>query len=105
MIESKMNKNLPPTFRYKIDYEYGVAELFTWRTDQPLTVFKSLASECFGIRKSIGFTTLLSASDWTEREFPFPWTDYGGACHMLLHNGDSIIWNGNWEKLKSEFDD
>lgn len=47
-------------FRYKIDYEYGNAELWTKeRQEDPLGTFYSIASECFGIRKSIGETKLL----------------------------------------------
>lgn len=47
-------------FKYTIDYEYGNAELWTkQRQDNPLDTFYGLASECFGIRKSIGKTELL----------------------------------------------
>lgn len=48
-------------FRYKIDYQYGIAEL--WSKDrlvEPLERFETLANECFGIRKSIGDTRLLA---------------------------------------------
>jgi hypothetical protein len=48
-------------FKYKIDYEYGLAEL--WAKDRiknPLDKFYDLASMCFGIRKSIGQISLIS---------------------------------------------
>lgn len=48
-------------FKYTIDYEYGNAELWAkQRQDDPLATFYSIASECFGIRKSIGKTELLN---------------------------------------------
>lgn len=47
-------------FKYKIDYEYGTADLWTKeRQDDPVSKFYDLASRCFGIRKSIGHTKLL----------------------------------------------
>jgi hypothetical protein len=47
-------------FNYEIDYEYGKATLLSKdRLKEPLVKFNNLASECFGIRKSIGETKLL----------------------------------------------
>ncbi len=49
---------------YKIDYEYGTAVLITReKEDNPLDLFYDLANQCFGIRKSIGETKILSEED------------------------------------------
>ena len=59
-------------FVYRIDYEYGIADLFCReQQERPITVFNNLAGECFGIRKSIGETKLLDEQlvDVSEGKF------------------------------------
>lgn len=88
---------------YKIDYEYGKADFYTNRNlDDALPRFYELASDCFGIRKSIGETKIISHK---ENAFcPEPWDEYKGAAEMLQHSGDTIIWNKKGKKIKSEWD-
>lgn len=83
--------------KYKIDYEYGVANLYTPSPDWK-DRFYELAGECFGIRKSIGKTTLLETTD--EKPPYLLVNEY----ERLEHNGDVIVWNDKGEKIKSEWD-
>jgi hypothetical protein len=46
-------------FKYTIDYEYGMATLYSKERLEGLGMFYNLASGCFGIRKSIGETKLV----------------------------------------------
>lgn len=84
--------------KYKIDYTYGIANLYTpnenWKDR-----FYDLADQCFGIRKSIGIVTLLETTN--EK------TKYKlvGEYERLEHHGDIIVWNKKGEKIKSEWDD
>lgn len=86
--------------KYTIDYEYGQATLYTPSSDWEDRFF-SLANQCFGIRKSIGETTLISSAD---EPLPEPWSRFTGAHEMLMHSGDTIIWNADGEKILSEWD-
>ena len=82
--------------KYVIDYEYGIAELYTplnWRGR-----FYELASQCFGIRKSIGKVELIYKVD---EEPPY---HLRGEFERLCHNGDVIVWDENGNKIKSEWD-
>lgn len=83
---------------YVIDYGFGVARLYTPNTDWEGR-FYCLASECFGIRKSIMYAKLLSATHIT------PAVKMDGEYERLEHNGDVIVWNQAGEKIKSEWDD
>ena len=78
---------------FKIDYEYGTALLYTPR-DNWKDRFNKLAGQCFGIRKSIGDTRLISQTTGTL---------YKGY-EKLEHGGDVIIWDKNGKKIKSEWD-
>jgi len=78
---------------YDIDYQYGRAKLFT-PSDDWRERFYHLASQCFGIRKSIGDTQLLNKSTGV--------LDKG--YERLEHNGDVIIWDDSGNKIESEFD-
>ena len=72
-------------FRYKIDYEYGTAEMWTKdRQAKPLNTFYGLASECFGIRKSIGNTVLI------DEEL----LEVGEKISSPTKSGDQIMKNG-----------
>lgn len=86
------------TYKYTIDYGYGVATLYTpsehWKDR-----FYDLAFQCFGIRKSILYAKLIEKS----REQP-PY-QIVGEYERLEHSGDVIVWNKAGEKIKSEFDD
>lgn len=83
--------------KYKIDYEYGVANLYTPSLDWE-DRFHELAGECLGIRKSIGYVTLLET---TDEKPPYLLVD---EYERLEHNGDVIVWNDKGEKIKSEWD-
>ena len=83
--------------KYRIDYGYGYATLYTPSEDWE-NRFYELASQCFGIRKSIACANLMCK---TEEE---PKHKIKGECERLEHNGDIIIWNKRGEKIKSEFE-
>lgn len=91
------------TYKYTIDYEFGVANLWT-PVEEPLVVphFQSLANQCFGIRKSVGITKIISVE---SSEIPKPWSLLKDAKYMLTHSGgDIIVWDSDGNKIKSEFD-
>ena len=83
---------------YKIDYEYGRAILYTPSKEWEERFIK-LASQCFGIRKSIGEVKLMS-----EREEE-PTDKLENEYERLEHNGDVIVWNQEGEKIETEFDE
>ena len=83
--------------KYLIDYEYGIAKLYTPNEDWEER-FCELANQCFGIRKSIGEVRLISKED----EKPLGVLD--GEHERLEHNGDVIIWDQKGEKIESEWD-
>ena len=83
--------------KYLIDYEYGIAKLYTPNEDWEER-FYELANQCFGIRKSIGEVRLISKED----EKPLGVLD--GEHERLEHNGDVIIWDQKGEKIESEWD-
>ena len=83
--------------KYLIDYEYGIAELYT-PSEHWLYRFHDLAGQCFGIRNSIGKVQLIEATDeqppyLLQREH-----------ERLCHHGDVIVWDENGNKIKSEWD-
>lgn len=86
---------------YTIDYEYGIAKFTFPKTANAISEFEIHASECFGIRKSIGECTVISESD--VEEFPPKWAS-GESYAILSHNGDVIIWDKDGNKIKSEWD-
>lgn len=83
--------------KYEIDYEYGKAELYTPSDDWENRFYK-LASQCFGIRKSIGKVKLINKEDAK------PKYEIVGEHERLEHNGDLIVWGKDGNKIKSEFD-
>lgn len=83
--------------KYLIDYEYGIAELYT-PSEQWLNRFNELAGQCFGIRKSIGEVKLIECTD--EQ----PLYILQGEYERLCHNGDVIVWGADGKKIKSEWD-
>lgn len=82
--------------KYVINYEYGVAELYTPHKDWKER-FYELASQCFGIRKSIGEVKLISKEDKNPSYLVV------GEYERLEHNGDVIVWNKEGEKIKNEW--
>lgn len=84
--------------KYYINYGFGKAELYTPYKDW-YSRFMELASQCFGIRKSIGLVQLMAKTD-EKAPNPIP-----GEFERLEHNGDVIIWNKDGEKNKTEWDD
>ena len=90
------------TKHYSIDYGHGRADLWSDCGENSVEQrFMKLANQCFGIRKSIGDFTLLESF---EEAIPKPWADLPGTAEMLKHNGDTIVWNDDGEKIKSEWD-
>ena len=83
--------------KYVIDYEYGIAKLYTSSEDWE-DRFYTLADQCFGIRKSIGEVELIKTEDVE------PLGKIEGEYERLVHSGDLIIWNKEGEKIKSEWD-
>ena len=83
--------------KYKIDYGFGIAPLYTPSENWDERFYK-LAGQCFGIRKSIMFADLISSNE----DKPNNMLD--GEYERLEHNGDVIVWNKNGEKIKSEWD-
>lgn len=84
--------------KYKIDYQYGVAYLYTPSEDWEER-FYHLAGQCFGIRKSIGDVKLIEKSDDKPKYFLV------NEYERLEHSGDVIVWNEDGEKIKAEWDD
>lgn len=82
---------------YYIDYEHGVAKLYT-PSDDWKNRFYELAHQCFGIRKSIGEVNLVTK---LPNE---PKNKIDGEYERLEHNGDVIIWDKEGNKIKSEWD-
>ena len=82
---------------YKINYGFGRARLYTPCEDW-YARFRDLASQCFGIRKSIGVVQLMGKSD-EQPENPYP-----GEYERLEHNGDVIAWNEAGDKIKDEWE-
>ena len=83
--------------KYVIDYEYGIAKLYTPSEDWE-DRFYTLADQCFGIRKSIGEVELVKIEDVEPKE------KIEGEYERLEYKGDLIIWNKEGEKIKSEWD-
>ena len=84
--------------KYIIDYEYGIAKLYTPSEDWK-DRFYTLADQCFGIRKSIGNVELVKTENVKPKEM------IENEYERLEHSGDLIIWNKKGEKIKSEWDD
>jgi hypothetical protein len=96
--------------KYTIDYGYGIAYFYTKQQVPELVMkeFYKAAYNCFGIRKSICGSPSIESVEVT----PLPaWMNTENVTHVLMHNGDEIIFNANqvdeqgeWIKLKSEWD-
>jgi hypothetical protein len=86
-----------------IDYGYGIAHLWGDFTEETVKrAFYHHANQCFGIRKSIMGFTLDSIE---EAALPDPWAKLDGAATVLKHSGgDTIVWNADGDKIKSEWD-
>jgi hypothetical protein len=83
--------------KYKIDYGFGVATLYTPSQDWE-NRFYELASQCLGIRKIIMYAKLISSRNKKPENM------LDGEYERLEHSGDVIVWNENGEKIKSEWD-
>lgn len=83
--------------KYIIDYEHGIAELYT-PSENWEERFYDLAGQCFGIRKSIGKVGL------NKQEEIEPKWKVVDEYERLEHNGDSIIWDKDGNKIKTEWD-
>ena len=82
---------------YIIDYEHGLAKLYT-PSDNWEDRFYELASQCFGIRKSLGEVSLIQKNDNEPKH------KIENEYERLEHSGDTIIWDKNGKKIKSEWD-
>ena len=99
-------------YKYIIDYEYGVGNFYTTEADRKkaLSQFLNCASECFGIRKSLGETTLKIR--YKNVQLPIPYRNKGGDLLLTHNGGDEILFttrvrgkdNEYW-KLHSEWGD
>ena len=83
-------------YKHIIDYEFGKAHFITQSSDPKAVMreFYECANQCFGIRKSIGETNIIASHAFE--------TD---SLTVLLHNGDSIIFDEQHEKIKDEWED
>lgn len=83
--------------KYEINYGMGKAVLYTPNKDWD-DRFGFLANQCFGIRKSIMCSELISSSDIEPQQ------KLEGEYERLEHSGDVIVWDKDGNKIKSEFD-
>lgn len=83
--------------KYLIDYEYGIAELYTPCTDWEYR-FYTLAEQCFGIRKNIWDVELIRSEDIRPDDL------LEDEYERLEHDGDVIVWNEDGIKIKTEWD-
>lgn len=83
--------------KYIIDYENGLAELYTPHEDWEER-FYALAHQCFGIRKSIGNVVLINKRDVEPTDI------IKNEYERLEHHQDVIIWDKDGNKIKSEWD-
>ena len=83
---------------YIINYGFGVAYL--WTPDQDWeSRFVELAGQCFGIRKSITQIKLIDKKSAEPRDL------MDGEYERLETSwGDTIIWDKDGNKIKSEWD-
>lgn len=88
----------------EIDYGHGRATLWgSFDRNVVESEFYRKAGECFGIRKSISGCTILNFDEASE--LPDPWRNFAGAATVLKHSGgDTIVWDAEGEKIKSEWD-
>lgn len=95
-------KSLPPMRLAKIDYGFGVAEFWSRATDAELErTFMLHANQCFGIRKSVCKFHVVKV---TVAELPEFWRQIPNASVLLKHNGDTILFDSDGNKIKSEWD-
>ena len=87
----------------QIDYGCGKAQFWGDFTSQTVKrQFTRHANQCFGIRKSIMRTDVLTFE--AGAALPEPWAALPGAASVLKHSGDTIVWDADGEKIKSEWD-
>lgn len=84
--------------RYKIDYGSGIAYLYTPHENWEER-FKTLAYQCFGIRKSIEYVKLVEV---TDKKSPYL---MDGECERLVYGGDVVAWKSDGERIETEFDE
>lgn len=90
--------------RYRVDYGHGIATIWikeSIETQLSEATFDNYAYQCFGLRKSMSGFKILEIE--TTNEFPGFWNKPEVAC-VLKHNGDTIVWGYDGEKIKTEFD-
>lgn len=86
-----------------IDYGFGMAEFWGDFTEDSLQrEFMGCANDCFGIRKSISKFEVKKFL--AEQSLPEFWSKIEGAATLLKHSGDSILFDKDGEKIKSEWD-
>ncbi len=86
----------------EIDYGYGKAEIWgTFDADTVERFFTRHANQCFGIRKSISQVVVLTIE---TGDLPDPWRQFEGAAAVLKHSGDTIVWDADGTKIKTEWD-
>lgn len=86
----------------EIDYGYGKAKIWgVFDADTVERFFMRHANQCFGIRKSISQFDLLVI---VPEDLPDPWNKFEGAATVLKHSGDTIVWDADGTKLKTEWD-
>lgn len=86
----------------KIDYGYGIAKFWGDFDEASCErAFYEKANQCFGIRKSIAGFSIVEMND---SPLPPPWASLAGAAWVLRHSGDTIVWDADGEKIKTEWD-
>lgn len=84
---------------YTVNYGHGLATMWTTSTEA-VNRFYHLASQCFGIRKSIA---LVEIRDAQPGEMP-KWAPAGSVEALRHSGGDRIAWDAKGEKTLSEWD-
>ena len=87
--------------KFVVDYEYGVADFWT-DSDDPkkvLSEFHTMASTCFGIRKSLGECRIVQGYPRADLPLPFRGHD---ATHCLTHHGDEILFDDRYQTHDGE---
>ena len=72
--------------KYKIDYGFGIATLYTVATDVEQR-FYTLAGTCFGIRKSIAYCYVMQRMPDDREDQSVEQLEFNGDCYVWRYDG------------------
>lgn len=72
--------------KYKIDYGYGIATLYTAEKDVEQR-FYTLACTCFGIRKSIAYCNVIQHKHDDREDQSVEQLEFNGDCYIWRDDG------------------